>query len=369
MSNDSCSPNTTGFQPVLHSSKDVFAETSNSNFYPDQCLPPVPNGEVVEEAHQKAVYDVPNSSPPQAGHNERPHLYRKLDSIKNWSVNTFKCTKQIIEEKIGAATPTCDEKLDLRIETLRQMQRQYRTLLDDARRFSLSLAKTVQIQREFAGHLAHVGQQQPELTAEFACNAELQKAATTNGEKLLCVFEAFCGGLSTLVNQTFEDIMLTIRNMNAARVEFDAYRKEAESIRLTSKKSNQSDAVIQRRLDEALTRFQISEENFLDMKAAVDVKMRLLHENRVRVMQHNLSLLNNATSAYFSGDVDKLDLTLRQFNVKIMSPHTVTSRWSKKQPTRSDSLDHPSQSISAPKSPAGNSNLSGISNGSRSTLH
>ncbi|VDP88134.1 unnamed protein product [Echinostoma caproni] len=65
------------------------------------------------------------------------------------------------------------------------MQKQYKTLLDSVRQFSTGFAKTVQSQRQFACHLAHLGQQQMELTAEFAYNAETQRMAVLRGEKLL----------------------------------------------------------------------------------------------------------------------------------------------------------------------------------------
>lgn len=50
----------------------------------------------------------------------------KLDAIKDWSICTFKCTKQLISEKFGNSTRTVDVELESQIEILRETQRRYR---------------------------------------------------------------------------------------------------------------------------------------------------------------------------------------------------------------------------------------------------
>lgn len=65
------------------------------------------------------------------------------------------------------------------------MQKQYKALLDLVKQFSTGFSKTMQAQRLVAGQLAHLGQQQLELTSEFAYNAETQRIAVLRGEKLL----------------------------------------------------------------------------------------------------------------------------------------------------------------------------------------
>lgn len=55
----------------------------------------------------------------QLANTDRPNLLKRLESIRAWGRNTLKCTKQVIEEKLGTSSPTCDENLDLRIESLR----------------------------------------------------------------------------------------------------------------------------------------------------------------------------------------------------------------------------------------------------------
>jgi hypothetical protein len=42
----------------------------------------------------------------------------KLDKLKQWSLSTYKCTKQSIYEKLGKTTRTVDIEIDTQIEVL-----------------------------------------------------------------------------------------------------------------------------------------------------------------------------------------------------------------------------------------------------------
>lgn len=93
--------------------------------------------------------------------------------------------------------------------------------------------------------------------------------------------DTFCDGLNTLIHHTFEDTFLTIKQMYTARIEYDAYRKEAEVARTSPRKSAQPGSPQSRRTEEAISRFATCETNLNKLKTAVDAKLRLLHENRV----------------------------------------------------------------------------------------
>lgn len=48
-------------------------------------------------------------SPSQNGEIPHPKFpASKIDVIKNWSVSTYKCTKQLINEKLGKSSKTVD---------------------------------------------------------------------------------------------------------------------------------------------------------------------------------------------------------------------------------------------------------------------
>uniref|UniRef100_A0A673IRM3 ADP-ribosylation factor interacting protein 2a n=1 Tax=Sinocyclocheilus rhinocerous TaxID=307959 RepID=A0A673IRM3_9TELE len=44
----------------------------------------------------------------------------KLDSMKKWSINTYKCTKQMFSEHFGRGTKTVDMELEAQIDVLRE---------------------------------------------------------------------------------------------------------------------------------------------------------------------------------------------------------------------------------------------------------
>ena len=79
--------------------------------------------------------------------------------------------------------------------------------------------------------LAH---KSPELQEEFLCNAETQKNLTKNGQQLLAALNFFVSSVNTIVNKTMEDTMVTVKQYEVARVEYDAYRTDLEYYRYDS---------------------------------------------------------------------------------------------------------------------------------------
>lgn len=60
----------------------------------------------------------------------------KIEHLKNWSISTYKCTKQFISEKLGKSTRTVDTELESQIELLRDVQRKYLNILRLSRALS-----------------------------------------------------------------------------------------------------------------------------------------------------------------------------------------------------------------------------------------
>lgn len=109
----------------------------------------------------------------------------KLDTIKHWSVNTFKCTKQLISEKFGKGSKTVDLELESQIETLKDMQRKYANILRLARTLTNHFQQVVQTQRALGEAFSEQSQRNPELQEEFSYNCETQRNLVKNGEVLL----------------------------------------------------------------------------------------------------------------------------------------------------------------------------------------
>ena len=49
----------------------------------------------------------------------------------------------------------------------------------------------------------------------------------------------------------------------------------------------------------------------------MQIKLKFLDENRVKVMQNQLLLFHNAVAAYFSGNQTALEATMKQFSIKV----------------------------------------------------
>ena len=109
----------------------------------------------------------------------------KLDTIKAWSLNTYKCTRQIISERFGKGSKTVDLELESQIEALRDTQRKYANILRLARALTNHFYHVVQTQRALGESFSELSQKSPDLQEEFSYNAETQKTLCKNGETLL----------------------------------------------------------------------------------------------------------------------------------------------------------------------------------------
>ncbi|XP_066287879.1 arfaptin-2-like isoform X7 [Branchiostoma lanceolatum] len=287
----------------------------------------------------------------------------KIESIKNWSLKQIKCTRQILSERFGRGSRTVDLQLEAQIEVLRDTQRKYQQVLRLARGMAShfynvvqtqralgdtfsACAETLQSQMQNSNYYNDLAQKSPELQEEFTYNAETQKALCKNGETLLSAINFFTSNVNTLVNKTMEDTLLTIRQYEQARVEYDAYRTDLEQLQLGPK-----DAAVQARMKDADSNFQAHKDKFDRLRGDVAVKLKfleenkphqdkfsrlsgdvavklsLLEDNKVKVMHKQLLLFHNAISAYFAGNQTALEATLKQFNIKLKSPGEENPSW------------------------------------------
>lgn len=141
----------------------------------------------------------------------------KIDSLKNWSISTYKCTKQSILEKLGKSQRTTDSELEAQIEQLRETQRKYLSILRLTRAFNSHFHHAVVTQHALAEAFSDLAQKSPELQEEFACNSETQRNLTKNGELLLSAINFFISSINTLCNKTIEDTLITIKQYETAR--------------------------------------------------------------------------------------------------------------------------------------------------------
>lgn len=309
-------------QEMLKDSTDM---TENSSAVHSSATAPSPRSHPTTLALGTTNAPSNRSTPTSPSQNGDPTLMRsqasKMETIKNWSISTYKCTKQLMFEKLGKSSRTVDSELESQIEQLRDIQRKYSNVLRLSRALTSHFYHVVQTQHALGEAFSELAQKSPELQEEFVYNAETQRSLTKNGETLLGALNFFVSSVNTLCNKTIEDTLLTVRQYEAARIEYDAYRTDLEVLSQTRTEAN---AV---RLEEATQLYEQHKINFEKLRSDVTIKLKFLDENRIKVMHKQLLLLHNAVSAYFSGNQQALEATLKQFNIKLKSPNSSIPSW------------------------------------------
>ncbi|XP_039311721.1 arfaptin-2 isoform X3 [Solenopsis invicta] len=270
------------------------------------------------------IFSVSPNTPVQNGDTQTMRTTQsKIESLKNWSISTYKCTKQLMYERLGKTSRTVDFELETQIELLRDTQRKYCNVLRLSRALASHFHHVVQTQHALGEAFSELAQKSPELQEEFLYNSETQRNLTKNGETLLGALNFFVSSVNTLCNKTIEDTLLTVRQYETARIEYDAYRTDLEAL-VQAAKSDSNNAA---RLEEAQANYEGHKQNFEKLRSDVSIKLKFLDENRIKVMHKQLLLFHNAVSAYFSGNQTALEATLKQFNIKVKSPNSTLPSW------------------------------------------
>ncbi|XP_070804243.1 arfaptin-1 isoform X1 [Pituophis catenifer annectens] len=246
----------------------------------------------------------------------------KLELVRKWSLNTYKCTRQIISEKLGRGSRTVDLELEAQIEILRENKKKYENVLKLAQTLSTQLSQMVHTQRQLGEAFADLSLKSLELHEEFGYNADTQKLLAKNGETLLGAINFFIASVNTLVNKTIEDTLLTVKQYENARIEYDAYRTDLEELNLGPRDANTLP-----KIEQSQQLFQIHKEKYDKMRNDVSVKLKFLEENKVKVLHNQLVLFHNAIAAYFSGNQKQLEQTLKLFHIKLKLPGVDAPSW------------------------------------------
>lgn len=154
-------------------------------------------------------------------------------------------------------------------------------------------------------------------------------------DKLRAGLDFFCSSLRTLIDQSMKDCFETIRDLESARITFDAERNHhhAQLIRIASS-SQAGEREGEDGERELLDRLNLLEARFEGLKKDVEVKLNFLFFNQEKVMRKESALLSSLFSAYFapsltgqplsgssSSSLDSnLDLVLRAYSIKMVAP-------------------------------------------------
>ena len=208
----------------------------------------------------------------------RPRTSSRGATLKEWGVHQYKVTKQVMSERFGKGLRTVDQELEDRICSLKETQRKYAQLIALTAQFHSNFLQVVETQKSLAEHFAFMSVRAPELHHEFHYNAESQKRVSRNGETLLAAVKFFSSNMQTVSSKTMEDTLQTVKMYETARITYDAYRSELEQLTM---KANSSQKVAAS-MPTAIAEFEKHKQKFEQLRQDVDIKLKLLDENKVR---------------------------------------------------------------------------------------
>ncbi|VDM96776.1 unnamed protein product [Thelazia callipaeda] len=145
----------------------------------------------------------------------RPDLAQmaaKIDSLKKWTVSTYKTTKQSICENLGKVERTVDKELEEQVEQLKILHKHYNQVLTMSKSFATNFHQMNEAQKNLAESLYQLSLKEMNLSTECSSNCDSLRSVAHNGELLERALSFFLSSLKTLCEKTIEDTMQTVRN-------------------------------------------------------------------------------------------------------------------------------------------------------------
>ncbi|XP_061769360.1 arfaptin-1-like [Nerophis ophidion] len=254
--------------------------------------------------------------------NNRNSASEKLQMVRRWSINTYKCTRQALSEKLGRGSHTVDLGLNPRLELLKDDRQRYNHVTQLAQTLASQLAQLTTTQKTLGNAFAELSLKTPSLHVEFGINAEAQKFLSKDGETLVAAFNSFTSNMNTLVNKTIEDTMRNAKQYEAIRIQYDAHRVDLEELNLGPR-----DTSTLPKLEKAQKDFQSQRERYEQIRDDLTVKLKLLDENKVKVLHNNLWLLHSAVAAHASLCDKFLQQNIQQASESLANPSVDAPSW------------------------------------------
>lgn len=236
-----------------------------------------------------------------------------LDKLKRWGMKQYRVNRQRVQEMMGTATVTTEPDLEPRVDKLQVHLTKYKELHMLGEELATRFSALTATQKKMGDFFQEMSLKSKDLQDEFSYNAETQKALYKNGKTLNECLSTFNQALHTLIFRTMEDTLMTLKEYEKARVEFDAYRTDLEKMQMQSGPSEPPNHQI--RLEEATKSFKLRKERLDKLKDSLIIKIKLLDENRHKVMAKQLLLLHNGVSSYFAGNQQALEGSIEQFSI------------------------------------------------------
>nr|XP_046176360.1 arfaptin-1-like [Oncorhynchus gorbuscha] len=251
----------------------------------------------------------PTTGPVVVTGNQKMPAIEKLEQVRKWSITTYKCTKQVLSEKMGRGSRTVDPELEARIDILRDDRRRYDHVTCLAQTLATQLAQVTQTQRTLGDAFTELSLKTPPLHVEFGLNGDTQRFLSKSGEVMVSAMNSFTSDMNTLVNKTIEDTMVNVKQPGCKhwpmsyRIEYDAYRCDLEDLNLGPR-----DTATLPKLEQAQRTFQNQREKYEKSRNDLSVKLKLLEENKVKVLQHQLVLFHGAVASNSTSNHQHLEV-------------------------------------------------------------
>lgn len=255
------------------------------------------------------------------GNNKNPAT-EKLEKVRKWSITTYKCTRQALSEKLGRGSRTVDLDLERRLELLKDDRQRFEHITKVAQTLANQLAQITVTQKTLGDAFSELKVKSPVLHVEYGLNAEAQRFLSKSGETLTAAINSFTSDMNTLVNKTIEDTMINAKKYEAARIEYDAYRVDLEELNMGPRDTNTVP-----KLEAAQQEFQGQKERFQKIRDDLSVKVKLLEENKVKVLHNQLLLLHSAVAAHSLSCHSFLEQNIRQAEEHINHSSASAPSW------------------------------------------
>ncbi|KAJ0006079.1 hypothetical protein NQD34_013352 [Periophthalmus magnuspinnatus] len=217
----------------------------------------------------------------------------KLERVRKWSITTYKCTRQALSEKLGRGSRTVDLELEPRLELLRDDRRRYDHVTKLTQTLANQITQLSVTQKALGDVFSELSVKTPTLHVEFGLNAEAQRFLCKSGETLAAAVNSFTSDMNTLINKTIEDTMSNAKQYEAVRMEYDAYRVDLEELNLGPRGPGTLP-----KLEQAQRSFSLHRDKYQRSRDDLNVKLKLLQENKVKVLHNQLWLLHNTVASH-----------------------------------------------------------------------
>ncbi|XP_055012051.1 arfaptin-1-like isoform X2 [Boleophthalmus pectinirostris] len=217
----------------------------------------------------------------------------KLERVRKWSITTYKCTRQALAEKLGRGSRTVDLELEPRLELLRDDRQRYDHMTKLTQTLANQIAQLSVTQKALGDAFSELSVKTPTLHVEFGLNAEAQRFLGKSGETLSAAVNSFTSDMNTLLNKTIEDTMINAKQYDNVRMEYDAYRVDLEELNMGPR-----DPVTVPKLEQAQKNFSLHREKYEKSRENLSIKLKLLEENKVKVLQNQLWFFHQAVASH-----------------------------------------------------------------------